>query len=75
MNILEKIEKYIREGQAQDVIMDYLKDVEGMVELSDMAASPKFKGIHFGKIQSAAKALADRKKIESDGTRVKGLKK
>jgi hypothetical protein len=65
-------------GKGQEIILKYLKNLDkkdAEIELSQIAAHPMARGVHFGKLQSAAKALAKKKKIKYDGiSRVTFLK-
>jgi hypothetical protein len=64
-------------GKGQEVILNYLKnlDKDAEIELASIARHPSARGVHFGKLQSAAKALKKKGKIEYDGvSKVKVLK-
>jgi hypothetical protein len=58
------LESTLHEGQAADVILAILKDTDS-VPMTDLARDKRLKGVHFAKIQSAAKALVKAKKIIS----------
>lgn len=58
-------------GKAQVAIMDYLKDPgSGKVALTDIAAHPSFRGVHFAKIQKAAEVLNKKGLIKFDGINI-----
>jgi len=55
-------------GKAQKVLMEYLKPYAGKeLLLSNIVRHPSFRGIHFGKVQSAAEALKKQGLVEYDG--------
>jgi len=64
-------------GKAQGIILNYLKNLDNKnaeIELSQIASHPSARGVHFGKLQSAAEALNKRGKIQYKGSKVKFLK-
>lgn len=80
---MDLVEKYLCEaavkptGKAQKAIVDYLEALDKnyghpynmKINLNDIAAGYG-KGIHYGKLQNAAKALAKKGYIEFDGFNV-----
>jgi hypothetical protein len=75
MSIIDKIDNYLTEGKAQELIKKYVKSFDEtygwephkFIDLTDMARRPEFRGIPFKDIQSAAKALAKKKFFNFDG--------
>ena len=53
-------------GRAQEAIWDHLQAFPGAgwMSINDMARKPAFRGIHYKRIQQAAKALANQGLIE-----------
>ena len=56
-------------GKAQEAIMEYLGGSNG-VDMSDMAAIPSLRGVHFAKIMSAIEALQKKGLVKVKGTMV-----
>lgn len=75
MTVLNKIDNYLNEARAQELLKKYIQDFDDQygwephkyIELSDVARKPEFRGIHFKDIQLAAKALAKKKFVNFDG--------
>jgi hypothetical protein len=57
-------------GKAQESIMTYLAESPQVVELTDMAAIPSLRGVHFDKIMSAVEALQKKGLVKVRGTGV-----
>lgn len=57
-------------GKAQESIMAYLAKSSQVVELTDMAAIPSLRGVHFDKIMSAVEALQKKGLVRVQGTKV-----
>lgn len=57
-------------GKPQTAIMAYLANADGPVEISSMARAPAFRGLHFKAILSAAKALAKKGLVSTDGNTI-----
>jgi hypothetical protein len=78
---MDLVDKYLGEssikpiGKPQQVIYNYLEALDKNyghpynmeIDLNQIAKHPDARGIHYGKLQNAAKALAKKGYIEFDG--------